>query len=141
MSVNQAFLLATRHGGLALRRQDIGVLVEGAKADMVIFNGDSPGLLGWVDPVAAVILHSNVGDIEHVLVDGKFVKRDGKLAVENYAGIQQRFLESARRLQQLWKETPYPTLEGTFNDIADYEPVKEVDTLRGDGTGYGTNFV
>lgn len=46
MSVNQAFLLATRHGGLALRRQDIGVLVEGAKADIVIFNGDSPGLLG-----------------------------------------------------------------------------------------------
>jgi cytosine/adenosine deaminase-related metal-dependent hydrolase len=78
---------------------------------MVIFNGDSPGLLGWVDPVAAVALHSHVGDIEHVLVEGRFVKRDGKLAVENYAGIQQRFLKSARRLQQLWKETHIPGIE------------------------------
>ncbi|PVH68734.1 amidohydrolase [Cadophora sp. DSE1049] len=141
MSVNQAFLLATRHGGLALRRQDIGILAEGAKADVVVFSGDSPSLLGWVDPVAAVVLHSHVGDIEHVLVEGRFVKRGGKLAVENYAGIQQRFLKSARRLQQLWKEMPYPSLEGAFNDIADYELVKELDTLRGDGTGYGANFV
>ncbi|KAL5585715.1 hypothetical protein FOVSG1_013407 [Fusarium oxysporum f. sp. vasinfectum] len=139
MSVNQAILLATRHGGLALRRQDIGILTEGAKADVVIFNGDSPGLLGWVDPVAAVMLHSHVGDIEHVLVEGKFVKRDGKLAAEIYAGIQQRFLKSARRLQKLWKETPYPVVKGAFNEISDYEDVKEVDTLRGDGTGYGTN--
>lgn len=84
------------------------------------------------------MLHSHVGDIEHVLVGGRFVKRDGKLAVENYAGIQQRFLKSARRLQQLWKETPYPVLKGAFNDIADYEDVEEVDTLKGDGTGYGT---
>jgi hypothetical protein len=139
ISVNQAFLLATRHRGLALRWQDIGVLVEGARADMVIFNGDSLGLLGWVDPVAAAVLHSHVGDIEHVLVKGRFVKRDGKLAVENYAGIQQRFLKSARRLQQLWKETPYLVLKGAFTDISDYENVEEADTLRGDGTGYGTN--
>lgn len=139
MSVNQAFLLATRHGGLALRRQDIGILAEGAKADIVVFSGDSPGLLGWVDPVAAVILHSHVGDIEHVLVEGRFVKRDGKLVIENYAGIQQRFLKSARRLQQLWKETPYPVLKGAYSDIADFEDTKEADTLRGDGTGYSTS--
>ncbi|PVH75081.1 Metallo-dependent hydrolase [Cadophora sp. DSE1049] len=139
MSVNQAFLLATRHGGLALRRQDIGILTKGAKADIVVFSGDSPGLLGWVDPVAAVILHSHVGDIEHVLVDGRFMKRDGKLVIENYAGIQQRFLKSARRLQQLWKETPYPVLNGAYSDIADFEDIKEADTLRGDGTGYGTS--
>lgn len=39
MSVHQACLLATRNGGLALRRQDIGVLAVGAKADIVVFNG------------------------------------------------------------------------------------------------------
>ncbi|KAI9881884.1 MAG: hypothetical protein M1823_006404, partial [Watsoniomyces obsoletus] len=64
MTAEQAFLLATRQGGLALRKNDIGVLKEGAKADVVIFNGDSPGMLGWSDPVAAVVLHANVGDIE-----------------------------------------------------------------------------
>ena len=71
MSVNQAFLLATRHGALALRRPDLGVLATGAKADLVVWNGRSPSLLGWTDPVAAIILHANVGDIDHVLVDGQ----------------------------------------------------------------------
>ncbi|EON98427.1 putative amidohydrolase family protein [Phaeoacremonium minimum UCRPA7] len=70
VSANQAFLMATRHGGLALHRDDLGIIAEGAKADLVVFSTDSPGLLGWVDPVAAVILHANVGDIEHVLVGG-----------------------------------------------------------------------
>jgi cytosine/adenosine deaminase-related metal-dependent hydrolase len=141
MSANQAFLLATRSGGLALRRQDLGIIAEGAKADLVIFGGDSPGLLGWVDPVAAVILHSHVGDIQHVLVDGKFVKRDGKLTYPNYARVQQRFLNSARRIQAVWKGIPYPVLEGQYGSIAAYQDPKQEDVLRGEGTGYGTLFV
>jgi len=103
MSVNQAFLLATRNGGLALRRPDLGIIAVGAKADVVVFNGDSPGMLGWVDPVAAVILHSNVGDVEVVIVDGKVVKRDGKLTFKEYDGVKKRILGSARRVQKFWK--------------------------------------
>lgn len=68
MSVNQAFLLATRNGGLALRREDVGVVKVGAVADIVVFNGGSPNMLGWADPVAAIILHSNVGDVRDVMV-------------------------------------------------------------------------
>lgn len=141
MSANQAFLLATQRGGLALRRPDLGIIAPGAKADVVIFAGDSPGMLGWVDPVAAVILHSHVGDIESVIVDGKWVKRNGSLTYENYAGVQQSFLQSARRIQQVWKDTPYPVLEGTFSNISQYAQAMQEDTLRGPGTGYGTVFV
>lgn len=141
MSANQAFLLATRHGGLALRRPDLGIIAEGAKADLVVFGGNSPGMLGWVDPVAAVILHSHVGDIQHVLVDGKFVKRDGQLTFNNYTGIQERFLTSARRIQEVWKGIPYPELVGQYGTIAAYQDPKQEDTLRGEGTGYGTLFV
>jgi cytosine/adenosine deaminase-related metal-dependent hydrolase len=141
MSANQAFMLATRHGGLALRRPDLGIVTEGAKADLVVFSGNSPGLIGWVDPVAAVILHSNVGDIQHVLVDGKFVKRDGQLTFNNYTGIQQRFLNSARRIQEVWKGIPYPVLVGQFGGFSAYQDPMQEDTLRGNGTGYGTLFV
>jgi cytosine/adenosine deaminase-related metal-dependent hydrolase len=70
-------MLATRHGGLALRRPDLGIIAEGAKADLVVFSGNSFGLIGLADLVVVAILHSNVGDIQHVLVDGKSVKRDG----------------------------------------------------------------
>ena len=77
--VYDAFLLATRHGGLALRRKDIGVINIGAQADLAIFNCDAPNMVGVDDPVAAIILHANVADIEHVLVGGEFRKKDGKL--------------------------------------------------------------
>ena len=141
MSVNQAFLLATRNGGLALKRPDLGIIAEGAKADLVIWDGRSPGMLGWDDPVAAIILHSNVGDIKHVLVDGQFKKRDGRLTISDYDSVQERFLETARAIQTEWKQKAYPVLEGQY-PLSDYqyERVPHADTLRGVGDGYGKVF-
>lgn len=59
----------------------IGSIVEGKQADLVIFSGTSPGMVAAAqhDPVAAVILHSNPGDIEYVVIDGVLRKRAGKL--------------------------------------------------------------
>lgn len=139
-SVNQAFLLATRNGGLALGRKDLGVIAPGAKADLVVWNGRSPALLGWSDPVAAVILHASVGDIDHVLVGGEFRKRDGKLVVDGYAGVQERFLASAERIQGALREIPLPVLEGNFLTGSPYGDVLQLDAQRGDGTGYGPSL-
>jgi hypothetical protein len=139
-SVAQAFLLATRHGGLALRRDDVGVLAAGAKADLVVWDGGSPALLGWRDPVAAVILHASVGDIESVMVDGKFVKRGGKLVVEGYDGVRTRFLETAERIQNIWKEMPMAD-PGTEFRGSPVGRAYQVDTLRGPGDGYGELFL
>ncbi|ORX97043.1 amidohydrolase family protein [Basidiobolus meristosporus CBS 931.73] len=87
MTVNQAFLMGTRNGGLALRRDDIGVL-------KVVFDTNRPGLLGWKDAVAAIVLHANTGDIEHVIVDGKFRKRDRRLVDVDWITSQDRFLRT-----------------------------------------------
>lgn len=141
-SVNQAFLLATRNGGLALGRKDLGVISPGAKADIVVWDGRSPSLLGWADPVAAVILHASVGDIRHVLVDGEFKKRDGKLIIEGYADVQDRFLTSANKIQALIKAMPLPPREGTFfGGPYPYGYVPELDVQRGEKTGYGPSFM
>jgi hypothetical protein len=142
MTVNQAFLLATRNGALALRRSDLGIIAEGAKADLVVWDGESPALLGWADPVAAVILHASVGDVEHVLVDGKFVKKDGKIVAKGYPEIRTRFLQSARGIQKAWRDMPIAALTGEFpSSGAPYEQPLEVDVLRGSQSGYGTTFV
>ncbi|KAH7098107.1 amidohydrolase, partial [Auriculariales sp. MPI-PUGE-AT-0066] len=137
MSVTQAFLLATRHGGLALRRDDLGVIVEGAKADLVVWDGDAPNMLGWVDPVAAVILHAHVGNVEHVLVDGKWKKRDGKLVVKDYDQVKGRFLASARRIQEVYRDQPPVDFGPNFNGGSPYAEPLTVDAQRGDGDGYG----
>ena len=128
MTAEQAFLLATRHGGLALRRDHIGVLRVGAKADIVIFDGDSPNMVGWRDAVAAVVLHANVGDIEGVLVGGEWRKKDSKL-VGSYGGkewpqIKKQFAETARKVQEYAEKTPVEIPDNVFGvPLADTEQV------------------
>ncbi|KAI1496375.1 amidohydrolase [Biscogniauxia marginata] len=141
MSVNQAFLLATRKGALALGRDDIGIIAPDAQADIVVWDGRSPALLGWSDPIAAVILHASVGDIDHVLIGGNFVKRDKKLVIEGYEEVQDRFLEAAERIQATLKATPLPVQEGNFFTGYPYGPVLQADVQRGEGTGYGPSYV
>lgn len=102
MTVEQGFLLATRQGGRALRRDDVGVLKVGAKADVVVWNGASPNMLGWRDPIAAILLHANVGDVQHVLVNGEWRKRDFKLILAGKFGwkeVKEKYLEAAKRVQ------------------------------------------
>ncbi|KAI0870864.1 amidohydrolase [Hypoxylon argillaceum] len=142
MSVNQAFLLATRQGALALRRPDLGAIAVGAKADLVVFDGRSPALLGWADPVAAVLLHASVGDITDVLVDGHFVKRDRKLTYPKYEALVERFLASAERVRGRFLSRPPPRLTGSFfgANYAVYGTPEQVDVVRGEGTGYGPLF-
>ena len=146
-SVVQAFLLATRHGRLALRRDDLGVISVGAKADIVVWDGNnSPALLGWNDPVAAVLLHASVGDIEHVIVDGKWKKKDFRLVVDDYPRIVKRFRASAARIQAALiadtasKALPAPGTP-SFQGGLPYGVANTSDTLRGPGNGYGELFL
>jgi len=136
MSVNQAFILATFNGARAFHREDLGIIAPGAKADLVVYNGDSPNMIGWKDPVAAVILHSNVGDVEHVLVDGTFVKRDGRLVGSEIQDINRRFLASARKIQSIYEEMPQTIVEGEYLPGVPYKPLDIVNVVRGNTTGY-----
>jgi cytosine/adenosine deaminase-related metal-dependent hydrolase len=143
MSVVQAFSLATRAGGLALRRPDLGVIKKGAKADLIVWNAaESPALLGWTDPVAAVMLHASVGDILHVTVNGDFVKRDGKLSASNYKETKKQFLRSAKKIKDAYQKFEYPVLESEFNDGGYfYASAQTADTERGEGDGYGELYL
>jgi hypothetical protein len=95
-------------------------------------------MLGWSDPVAAIILHADVGDIDDVLVNGVYVKRGGKLMHKDYASLKTRLTASAKRIQKVWAETEWPALEGSLQngEGAPYGPTEVIDTLRGNGTGY-----
>jgi len=140
MTVRQAFLLGTRNGGLALKRPDLGVLREGAKADVLVFSTDAIGLVGWSDPVAAIVLHSNVADIEDIYVDGKLVKTGGKLVVDwQGKGFADRLKASAVKFREALAKVDISTFEtaikGSLTD-ANFQDPFQVDVTRGNSTGF-----
>lgn len=82
LSVQDVFRLGTIGGAKAVGMQDqLGSLEEGKLADIVIFDGLSPGMVcaAEEDPVAAIVLHSSIADIETVIVNGRIVKQQGSL--------------------------------------------------------------
>lgn len=76
------FNMGTIQGARALcLEHEIGSVKEGKKADLVVFDALSPAMIGVAqqDPVSAIVLHSSIGDVNTVIVDGRVRKRDGKL--------------------------------------------------------------
>ncbi|CAG2005276.1 unnamed protein product [Fusarium graminearum] len=86
------------------------------------------------------MLHASVGDVHDVLVNGKFIKRDGKLAVKGYGEVRERFLKSAKKLQDIWAKKEYPILEGKWQG-SDYADTLKADVIAGEGDGYGELFI
>ena len=60
-----------------------------------------PALPGG-DPAHAVVMYAETSDIEHVMIGGRFAKRDGKLVfpAERLAKLQQELLESRLRMMK-----------------------------------------
>ncbi|KAK8912509.1 hypothetical protein VCV18_012472 [Metarhizium anisopliae] len=88
------------------------------------------------------MLHASVGDVFHVMVDGEFVKRDGKLLSSDYPELRKKFLSSARAIQSKSLAIPPPVLTGTFPlSSYEYQQPQQMDTKRGQGNGYGQLYI
>jgi cytosine/adenosine deaminase-related metal-dependent hydrolase len=70
-------------GGAAVCGLDhkIGSITPGKAADIVLYRADDITLVGWdrSNPAATIIMQAGVDTVDTVLVDGKVVKRHGRL--------------------------------------------------------------
>jgi len=90
---------ATLGGAKALGRDDLGRLSGGAKADIVIFSGDSMNMVPLRDPVNNIVFSAEMEDVETVIVNGKFVLEGGKVL-----GLGDRAEELLDKIQQIGEE-------------------------------------
>ena len=68
---------ATIGGAKALGIDDqVGSLEVGKKADIITFDLMNPYLIPSRDPITSVFLYGTPGDIDNVIVDGKFLKKN-----------------------------------------------------------------
>jgi 5-methylthioadenosine/S-adenosylhomocysteine deaminase len=78
--VRDALRWATVNGAHTLGMEDrIGTLTPGKQADIVVIGGRRLNVSPMTDPVGCLVSQATAANVEHVLVAGRFVKRDGRL--------------------------------------------------------------
>lgn len=75
----ELFTAATVGGARALRRDEIGKVAVGAKADLVTVDLDHPAMRPVYDPVRTLIYSADSRVVRDVWVDGEQVVADGKV--------------------------------------------------------------
>jgi cytosine/adenosine deaminase-related metal-dependent hydrolase len=78
MTVREALRLATRGGAEVLRRDDIGSLEPGRRADLAVWRTDALQLGGAADRMAGLVL-SAPHRVDRLYVGGEEIVRDGRL--------------------------------------------------------------
>jgi 5-methylthioadenosine/S-adenosylhomocysteine deaminase len=78
-TAGQLFTSATTGGAAALKRNDIGRLAPGAKADFVMVDLDHPAMRPVYDPLRTMIYSADDRVIRDVFVDGEQVVEDGRV--------------------------------------------------------------
>ena len=92
---------ATRGGARALGRDDLGRLVPGAKADVVLIKNDrSPVSFPLLNPYGHVAFQAQRGDVHTVLVDGRVVKHEGELVGVDLADLRRRAEATVEHLRR-----------------------------------------
>jgi cytosine/adenosine deaminase-related metal-dependent hydrolase len=80
LTVRDALRWATANGAHAMGLEDrIGSLVVGKQADLIVIGGGRLNMTPMADPVGCLVAQANPSNVKHVLLAGRFVKRDGEL--------------------------------------------------------------
>jgi cytosine/adenosine deaminase-related metal-dependent hydrolase len=83
INVRQVLRWATLDGAKVAGIADrTGSITPGKKADLVIIDTKAPNVAPVIDPVAAVVCAADISNVDTVMVDGRILKRDGKLVAD-----------------------------------------------------------
>jgi cytosine/adenosine deaminase-related metal-dependent hydrolase len=102
--------IATLRAAEAIGLGDItGSLAVGKKADLLLLRTDTLGLAPMWDPYAAIVSYGHASLVDSVMVDGRFVKRNGRLVDVDWPtvlGALERSRQNIRRRFSLIPEAP-----------------------------------
>ena len=68
----------------------VGTIALGKSADIIMIRANDVNLAPVIDPVAAIVSGSHPGNVDTVMVEGKILKRDGKLIGVDLDEIRKR---------------------------------------------------
>ena len=90
----------TSSGAKALKKDDIGVIEAGKKADLAIIDFNQPHLQPDGDPVANIVYSASASDVETVIVDGNILFNKGEFLTLDREKIIYEANQRSKRLRQ-----------------------------------------
>jgi 5-methylthioadenosine/S-adenosylhomocysteine deaminase len=88
MPAQTILTMATNYAAQAVHWEDeIGSLAAGKKADLVVINPASAGMLPMHDPVANMVSAMHAHNVESVMVDGQWLMRDRQVLTVDEAEV------------------------------------------------------
>ena len=97
--VREALGWITRDGARMLGQQDrIGSLTPGKQADLIMLRLDDLDLWPVHDPISTIIMQSHPGNVDSVMIAGRWHKRDGRLLGVDLAPIRASLAASGERI-------------------------------------------
>jgi cytosine/adenosine deaminase-related metal-dependent hydrolase len=108
---------ATLGGANALLRDDLGRLAQGAKADITVFDLSRPDLGQVIDPIQTMMLTGGGRHFSTVIVDGRFVMENRRIAGIDESADAARAQAQFERLMALYPKRTFghPPVEEIFS--------------------------
>jgi cytosine/adenosine deaminase-related metal-dependent hydrolase len=72
----------------------VGTLTPGKKADLILLRTDRMNVSPLNDPVTAVVMGMDTSNVDTVLIDGRIMKRAGKLLHVDWPALRRQINES-----------------------------------------------
>jgi 5-methylthioadenosine/S-adenosylhomocysteine deaminase len=95
----EIFTAATVGGARALRRDDLGKLAPGYKADIVAVDLRNPYMLPGRDPLRSLIYHAADRAVRDVFIDGIKVVNDGEVVTLDHAAAAEQLIDAQMRME------------------------------------------
>jgi cytosine/adenosine deaminase-related metal-dependent hydrolase len=92
------FNAVTLNAAKLLKRDDLGRIAPGAKADILLWNLSGFSLIPCRDPIRNLVYSAEPADLHHVMVDGRWLVRDGKLLTVDEMAVKAGFAKAAKRV-------------------------------------------
>jgi cytosine/adenosine deaminase-related metal-dependent hydrolase len=114
----EAIEMATINGAKALGLAEVtGSLTPGKRADLILIRTDDINIAPLANIETTVVMSATPANVDSVMVDGRFVKRDGRLVGYDVPAIVSRARESAERVRTKSGGVLAPVCPGCGNPV------------------------
>jgi cytosine/adenosine deaminase-related metal-dependent hydrolase len=92
------FIAATLGGAKALGRDDLGRIAPGAKADLLVWEGESLFMTPLRDPIMNIVYSAQAEDLDIAIIDGEIRMRDRRVLGVDVAALTRDLQAAGERM-------------------------------------------